>query len=111
MTVVQLKLQTGNVSTHCERSGEGQAETVLWLHGSGPGVTAWSNWQLALPFFDDKFHNLAPDLVGFGATQHPQDPPTGMRNWMRLWVDQVLALLDELKIEKAHVVGNSMGGA
>jgi 2-hydroxymuconate-semialdehyde hydrolase len=30
---------------------------------------------------------------------------------MRLWVDQCLALLDELKIEKANVVGNSMGGA
>jgi 2-hydroxymuconate-semialdehyde hydrolase len=30
---------------------------------------------------------------------------------MRLWVDQCLALLDALKIEKTHVVGNSMGGA
>jgi 2-hydroxymuconate-semialdehyde hydrolase len=34
-----------------------------------------------------------------------------MRNWMRLWVDQSLAVLDALKTEKAHLVGNSMGGA
>lgn len=111
MTVTNSKIPTGNFTTHCEHSGEGQAETILFLHGSGPGVTAWSNWQFALPVFDDKFHCLAPDLVGFGATDHPPEPPTGMRNWMRLWVDQCLALLEALKIEKAHLVGNSMGGA
>jgi len=111
MTVTNLKLQTGSFTTHCERSGEGQTETILFLHGSGPGVTAWSNWQFALPFFDDKFQSIAPDLVGFGASEHPRNPPTGMSNWMRLWVDQSLALLDGLNIEKAHLVGNSMGGA
>jgi len=111
MTVANLKLQTGSFITHCECSGEGRAEALLFLHGSGPGVTAWSNWQFALPALEDQFHCLAPDLVGFGATEHPHNPPAGMRNWMRLWVDQCLALLDGLKIEKAHLVGNSMGGA
>ncbi len=111
MSVINAEIQTGDVRTFYNRSGEGRAETLLFLHGSGPGVTAWSNWQFALPFFDDKFHCLAPDLVGFGASEHPQNPPTGMRNWMRLWVDQCLAMLDALNIEKAHLVGNSMGGA
>ncbi len=111
MTEAHVKLQTGSFTTHCERSGEGKAETILFLHGSGPGVTAWSNWQFALPALGEQYHCLAPDLVGFGATEHPQNPPTGMRNWMRRWVDQCLALLDSLKIEKAHLVGNSMGGA
>jgi 2-hydroxymuconate-semialdehyde hydrolase len=111
MTVANADIQTGNFRTYYTRSGEGRGETILFLHGSGPGVTAWSNWQFALPFFDDKFHCLAPDLVGFGATEHPQNPPTGMRHWMRLWVDQCLALLDALKVEKTHLVGNSMGGA
>jgi 2-hydroxymuconate-semialdehyde hydrolase len=59
----------------------------------------------------DRFQCLAPDLVGFGATEHPQNPPTGMRSWMRLWVDQCLALLDARQLEKVHLVGNSMGGA
>jgi 2-hydroxymuconate-semialdehyde hydrolase len=111
MTVTNAEVKTGNTRTYYNRSGEGLGETILFLHGSGPGVTAWSNWQFALPFFDDKFHCLAPDLVGFGASEHPLDPPSGMRHWMRLWVDQCLALLDVLQIENAHVVGNSMGGA
>jgi 2-hydroxymuconate-semialdehyde hydrolase len=108
---MNTEIQTGDVRTYLNRSGEGQTQTILFLHGSGPGVTAWSNWQFALPALEDHFHCLAPDLVGFGATGHPQHPPTGMRNWMRLWVDQCLALLDALHIEKAGMVGNSMGGA
>jgi 2-hydroxymuconate-semialdehyde hydrolase len=111
MPVTNTEIQTGSFRTFLNCSGEGRGETVLFLHGSGPGVTAWSNWQFALPFFEGIFQCLAPDLVGFGATQHPADPPSGMRKWMRLWVDQSLALLDALHIQKAHLVGNSMGGA
>lgn len=111
MTDAPLKLKTGNFTTHCEHSGDDQAETILFLHGSGPGVTAWSNWQFALPALADRFCCLAPDLVGFGATEHPQNPQTGMRSWMRLWVDQCLALLDASHLKKVHLVGNSMGGA
>jgi 2-hydroxymuconate-semialdehyde hydrolase len=111
MAVTNAEIKTGSFNTYYNRSGENQSGTVLFLHGSGPGVTAWSNWQFALPFLDDKFHALAPDLVGFGATEHPKHPPTSMRQWMRLWVDQCVAFLDAMKVEKAHVVGNSMGGA
>ena len=111
MAVSNAKIKTGGYETYTNFSGDEQKEAILFLHGSGPGVTAWSNWQFALPGLDEQFHCLAPDLAGFGATQHPKDPPKGMRSWMRLWVDQCLALLDALKIEKAHLVGNSMGGA
>jgi 2-hydroxymuconate-semialdehyde hydrolase len=74
-------------------------------------VTGWSNWQFALPALDSQYQCIAPDLAGFGATDHPKDSPLGLHSWMRLWVDQCLVLLDELNIEKAHLVGNSMGGA
>ncbi len=111
MRETSLNLQTGDWSTHCEHSGDDHAETILFLHGSGPGVTAWSNWQFALPALADRFQCLAPDLAGFGATEHPHHPPTGMRRWMRLWVDQCLALLDARRLDKVHLVGNSMGGA
>jgi 2-hydroxymuconate-semialdehyde hydrolase len=111
MAVTNQEIKTGGYNTYTNISGEGRGQAVLFLHGSGPGVTAWSNWQFALPALDEQFHCLAPDLAGFGATTHPKNPPSGMRAWMRLWVDQCLALLDALKIEKAHLVGNSMGGA
>src|SRR5512146_779048 len=110
MTVTNGQIQTGEYCTFYNSSGQDQDKAVLFLHGSGPGVSAWSNWQYALPALDGQFHSLAPDLVGFGATQHPQNPPSGMKNWMRIWVDQCLALMDALNIEKAHIVGNSMGG-
>src|SRR5687768_12869579 len=111
MTVSNAKIKTGSYHSYVNISGEDQKEAILFLHGSGPGVTAWSNWQFALPALDAQFHCIAPDLAGFGATEHPKDSPKDMRSWMRLWVDQCLALLDALKIEKAHLVGNSMGGA
>jgi len=111
MAVSNTKVRTGSYHSYTNISGEDQKETILFLHGSGPGVTGWSNWQFALPALDGQFHCIAPDLVGFGATDHPDLAPAGMQRWMRLWVDQCKALLDELKIEKAHLVGNSMGGA
>ena len=106
MTVSNTKIKTGAYETYTNISGEDQKEAILFLHGSGPGVTAWSNWQFALPALDGGFHCIAPDLAGFGATEHPKDSLKGMRAWMRLWVDQCLSLLDALKLEKVHLVGN-----
>ena len=94
--------------TFLNRSGKGAP--VLFLHGSGPGATGWSNWQYALPAVGDFFECLAPDLVGFGQSMHPDPPPIGISSWMRMWIQQVGALLDRLGIEKAHLVGNSLGG-
>ncbi|MAT57929.1 MAG: 2-hydroxy-6-oxo-6-phenylhexa-2,4-dienoate hydrolase [Ignavibacteriae bacterium] len=98
-------------STYLNESGKNNKDAILFLHGSGPGASAWSNWQYIMPEFGEKFYCLAPDLVGFGKSHHPEDPPKGMRNWMRLWMDQLISLLDELNLEKVHIVGNSMGGA
>jgi 2-hydroxymuconate-semialdehyde hydrolase len=111
MAVSNKRVKTGSYSTYLNLSGDDQKEAILFLHGSGPGVTGWSNWQFALPALDSQYQCIAPDLAGFGATDHPKDSPLGLHSWMRLWVDQCLVLLDELNIEKAHLVGNSMGGA
>ncbi len=98
--------------TNYHRQGEGTGATpILFIHGSGPGANGWSNWQLALPALSDRWDCIAPDLIGFGESHHPEPAPTGMRGWMRLWVDQMLGLLDALGVEQAHLVGNSMGGA
>nr|WP_286207089.1 alpha/beta fold hydrolase [Thermomicrobium sp. CFH 73360] len=95
--------------THLYRAGQGQP--VIFLHGSGPGVTAWANWRFAVPALADQFDCIAPDLWGFARSGHPDPPPVGARAWMDLWVEQVIALMDHLGIERAHLVGNSMGGA
>lgn len=108
-SVEALKLRTGPWETHLYREGSG--EVVLFIHGSGPGATGLSNWQLALPELGRHFLCLAPDLVGYGGSTHPDPPPRGVRAWMRVWVDQLLGLLDALGIGEAHLVGNSLGGA
>jgi 2-hydroxymuconate-semialdehyde hydrolase len=80
---------------------------VLFIHGSGPGVSAWANWRLALPELAKTHRVIAPDMVGFGFT----DRPSGIAYDMYTWVRQAVGLLDALGLKKAHVVGNSFGGA
>ncbi len=93
------------------RAGDPTRKGIVFLHGSGPGADAWSNWQLALPVFGEEMDAIAPDLVGFGKSIHPVPSPQHIRQWMRYWVQEVLELLDILGKEKVHLVGNSMGGA
>lgn len=105
------QIATGAYTTHLNRQGPAGQPAILFIHGSGPGANGWSNWQLALPALSKQWDCLAPDLAGFGDSQHPDPPPGDIRRWMRLWVDQMLALLDTLGIAQADLVGNSMGGA
>jgi 2-hydroxymuconate-semialdehyde hydrolase len=110
--VQSSRIKTGVYETNFYRDGKGNHEAILFIHGSGPGATAWSNWQYALPFFSEKgFDCVAPDLIGFGMSEHPSSLPNGIRSWMRVWVDQIKHLLDSLEIKRTHLVGNSLGGA
>ena len=91
-------------------TGSADAETVLFLHGSGPGATGLSNWERIIEDLGDRFHCIAPDMIGFGDSSHPLDPPRGMGPFNDLRAAALLALVDELGLEKVHLVGNSMGG-
>jgi 2-hydroxymuconate-semialdehyde hydrolase len=93
------------VDTFFHDAGEGPP--LLLLHGSGPGVSAWSNWRPIYPILSEEFRVIAPDQVGFNRTQ----PPGPVEYGRKLWTDHALALIDELGIERFSVIGNSMGGA
>ena len=80
---------------------------MLFIHGSGPGVSAWANWRLTIPALSRSYRVIAPDMVGFGFS----DRPKGVAYAKDTWIAQAIGLLDALGIEKAHVVGNSFGGA
>jgi pimeloyl-ACP methyl ester carboxylesterase len=82
-------------------------DPVVLIHGSGPGVTAYANWRLVLPELARDFRVVAPDMAGFGFSDRPADAHYGLE----LWSGQVLGLLDALGLERAHLVGNSFGGA
>ena len=97
-------ITAGGISTHYHDAGHG--DPVLLLHGSGPGVSAWSNWQLTIGALARRFRVVAPEMVGYGSTERPD----GIRYGVATWVEHVLAFLDALDLPRVSIVGNSMGG-
>lgn len=85
---------------------EGEGEPVVLLHGFA--VTADINWRLLgiTQALAKEFRVIATDLRGHGLSGKPHDT----RQYGAEMVDDVLRLLDHLKIGKAHVVGYSLGG-
>jgi 4,5:9,10-diseco-3-hydroxy-5,9,17-trioxoandrosta-1(10),2-diene-4-oate hydrolase len=79
---------------------------VVLLHGGGPGASAWSNFGRNLPVFADRFRTLMPDQPGFGSSAKPPVPG----NYFTFAADALAGLLDELGIERVHLIGNSLGG-
>jgi 2-hydroxymuconate-semialdehyde hydrolase len=102
---VGKQIACGPVLTNYHDVGTGSP--VLMLHGSGPGVSAWANWRLALQALQQDFRLLAPDLAGFGYSVSPAD----MVHTRQSWLDQIVRFMDAIGIERAHVVGNSFGGS
>jgi 2-hydroxymuconate-semialdehyde hydrolase len=99
------RIVAGGIDTNYHDLGDGPP--VLLIHGSGPGVTAYANWRLTMPALAQQFRVIAPDMAGFGETERL----AGYRYSMDNWVDHALGLLDALGVERAHVIGNSFGGA
>lgn len=97
-------VDAGGIRTHYHEAGSGAP--VVLLHGSGPGVSAWANWRLNLGPLSSRFHVLAPDVVGYGATERPAD----IRYSLRSWTDHVWRFLDAMGLERVSVIGNSLGG-
>jgi len=97
------------IRTNCHDVGSGAPglPPMLLIHGSGPGVSAWANWRLAIPEFAKRSRVLAPDMLGFGFTERPADVCYGLD----AWVEQALGVLDALDVAQADLVGNSFGGA
>lgn len=85
---------------------QGSGSPLVLLHGSGPGVSAWSNWAGVIPRLAENFHVLAPDIAGFGFTGFDDS----VNYNIKVWVSHYVGILDALGIGKASVVGNSFGG-
>ncbi len=98
-------IEAFGLQTQYHSTGEGPP--VVLLHGSGPGVSAWTNWRRVMPALSDRFDVIAPDMAGFGYTERNPD----LTYDIKLWVKHLIGLLDALDIPKAHLVGNSFGGS
>ena len=80
----------------------GMGPTVILLHGLGGSSVAWS---FNIGPLAEKFHVVVPDQIGFGKSDKP------LVNYrIRTYVDFLDQFCKQLKIERATLVGNSMGG-
>lgn len=80
----------------------GSGPVVVLLHGLGGNST---NWAFNIAPLAQKFRVVVPDQIGFGKSDKP------LINYrVATYVDFLDAFLKELKIERASLVGNSMGG-
>lgn len=95
-----------DIETNYHDSG-GRGAPVVLLHGSGPGVSAWTNWKRVIPALSDHFRVIAPDMAGFGYTERKAD----LHYDIKLWSKHLIAFLDALGLGRVSLVGNSFGGS
>jgi len=80
----------------------GTGPTVILLHGLGGSTQAW---QFNIGALAEKYHVVVPDQIGFGKSDKP------LVNYrIRTYVDFLDQFCKQLKIDRATLVGNSMGG-
>ncbi len=96
----------GDVSLEYAAAGPADAPTLLLLHGNGPN---WRQFAPQLRTFSDDWLVVAPSLRGHGHSTLPSSPTRADLTVERLAQD-VRTLLDHLDVERAHLVGNSLGG-
>lgn len=95
----------GDVTIHLKEVGEGPA--VVFLHGSGPGASGASNFRQNVDaFVAAGFRVILPDLIGYGASSKPE----GIDYTLQLFTETVHQALVAHGIERASLVGNSLGG-
>ena len=98
ITVGSALLAAGRVAYI--RAGSGPF--VVFLHGIGGNRTNWTEQLLAL---EPKFTCVAWDAFGYGDSD---DPDRALE--FGHFADELVSLLDNLSVRRAHVVGLSMGG-
>jgi 2-hydroxymuconate-semialdehyde hydrolase len=96
------------ICTNYIEAGDATAPPLILIHGSGPGVTAFANWNGVIPALAEQFHIYAPDMVGFGYTDCPAEL-TDIT--LDVWVSHIAGFMDALGIASAGFIGNSFGGA
>lgn len=75
---IDKSIETGKFTTNYLEVGKNNSGTpLLFIHGSGPGVSAYANWRLVLPQLEDVAHAYAMDMVGFGYSYKPTGDEVG----------------------------------
>ena len=95
-----LELDYGRI--HYVEDGEG--DPLLFIHGSGPGVSGLANFENNLSAFSNNFRCIVIDLPGYGKSDPVEGDPIGAS------VNSIISFLDKMNITSTHIIGNSLGG-
>ena len=101
----QIRIPSG-LDIHYQDDGQG--DTLVFIHGSGPGASGYSNFQGNYPWFNEQgYRTLVPDLPGYGLSSKPED-----ENYvLDFFVSALHQFLQALDVKSCVLVGNSLGGA
>lgn len=97
---VEKDITVYGTKIHYAEAGSGP--TVIMLHGLGGN---WTNWALNIGPLAANYHVVAPDQIGFGKSDKPL-----INYGIGTYVDFLDQFCKQLKIERASLVGVSMGG-
>lgn len=103
-----IRIREGDLDLqlHYNDCGSG-AETVVMLHGSGPGASGWANFNRNIePLVAAGYRVILMDCPGWSKS----DPIVCTGSRSELNARALKGLLDALGLDKVHILGNSMGG-
>lgn len=98
-----MRIKVNGISIHYEVDG---AADVPWLVFSSSLATDLTMWDEQAAYFSNSYRVLRYDQRGHGRSDAP-----AQRYSFETLIADVLALMNELRIERAHFCGLSMGGA
>jgi pimeloyl-ACP methyl ester carboxylesterase len=99
-----MRVDVNGVGIEYEVTGEGPP--VVLLHGFPDSGRLWRNQVPAL--VDAGFSTIVPDLRGYGASDKPDEVEAYSIPYL---AGDIVAILDDLGLERAHVVGHDWGAA
>ena len=103
-----VQLNNGLKIHYHQAGSEHNGVPVVFLHGSGPGASGYSNFKGNYPEFAAAgMHVLVPDMPGFGLSSKPEDA----EYVLAFFVEALHGFLDALDIPRCILLGNSLGGA
>ncbi|MGE0320959.1 MAG: alpha/beta fold hydrolase [Polyangiaceae bacterium] len=92
---------------HYHEAGPDSGRVLLWIHGSGPGASGYSNFKRNYPYFAERgYRCIVADTLGYGYSSMPEEGDYSSA----YLAGKYKQLLEAAGAEKACVIGNSQGG-
>lgn len=96
------QIEVEGLTIHYYAGGPSDGEPLLMVHGFAANR---DNWLRFARHFTERYRVIAPDLPGFGASSKPETDYD-----VASQTERMHAFARALKLDRPHLIGNSMGG-